>query len=299
MFREFDLEDLAAGVLGGFNDDERVFEEQFNESGVALMDDQFERRAREIGRKTPPTQPVSVFPAFKGPWSGNNQLGIEQPFAPNANNEQTILKLDEWGFPEVWTVMLGSNFNPLDVNNTSPSFTGDFYVNCLAVIGSGGATQEVSMDWMNGTVFRAPMNALNIVARFQNSARAPSDLRLRVTISRGALPGFPPQNTRPFFAAAGTTSDNVPVPLFAKSFRVVGGFGDDFSPAPGAVFAANNQFRFKSQVTNSLYLASLDAADALQFMSNGIPLPRFTRWLAYRNNGGSDVGGQYIFDLAL
>src|SRR5690348_14003177 len=71
-------------------------------------DDGMARRKLENTPVMAPHQLTPVAPVIpsNGSWTGNNQLGIELPFAPDSNNRQTILKLDEWGPPDVWTISL-------------------------------------------------------------------------------------------------------------------------------------------------------------------------------------------------
>ena len=90
----------------------------------------------------PPVAPV--IPS-SGWWTGNNQLGNEVAFAPDANNRQTILKLEEWGPPEVWTVSLFltheiAAFNAFDVT---------------AELDFGAAAPRRSSKWTGATVRRS------------------------------------------------------------------------------------------------------------------------------------------------
>lgn len=148
--------------------------------------DTFDRRVAEMeGKQNPPGMSRVIVEAPKnGVWSGNNNLGIEQPFAPSANNRQTILKMPEWGFPEVWTVSLGMKGFP------QGQFDG-FFVRAIIEVGVGGVTQTYEIDWRNGTHISVPMNAINVIAEFENLdiLTEGQGLSLSVELSRGNRPG--------------------------------------------------------------------------------------------------------------
>lgn len=178
-----------------------------------FFDDQFERRAHEIQRTPSGENAVSIVPQKRGPWSGNNQLGIEREFAPDDNNRQTILRLDEWGFPDIWTVTLGLN----DFTRTA----GGFDVTAVLEFGSGGATQYLEMDWLCGSSITLPMNALNLVAQYnlidgEVAGEVPDDLRLRVTISK-----MPSRNSNPTRSYLFTDAvSSFIIPPFAKAMHI-------------------------------------------------------------------------------
>lgn len=257
-----------------------------------LFHDQFERRAREMQRSPNNLQPVYEVRQRNGAWSGNNQLGIEQPFAPNANNEQTILKLDEWGFPEVWSVLLGITYDAGQLVNDTDGFS----VNCKAIIGCGGTTQEASIDWKNGTSFSAPMNALNIIARYTASDNVPSDLRLRVQISKGKMNNFHPTNTRDIVALSGAFSNIVEIPQFAQRLYLVGS-GTAF--APGIIYDAANFIKFSANSATTAGTVQKVRADQMLNFSSGYPIARFSRFLSYFNGTAGTVAGSLIFELGL
>lgn len=155
--------------------------------GDELFGDPFERRAREIDRTPNNLRPVQIVPQQSGPWSRSNQFGTEQPFAPDANNRQTILKLPEWGFPQVWSVML--SINP-------PSNAAANYLILANVeAGVGGTTDTFQLDWSTGTAFSVVANALNISAFYRVSSVIPNDLRLRVLVGRETLTRSAPKRS--------------------------------------------------------------------------------------------------------
>ncbi len=121
---------------------------------------------------------VSVVEPRSGSWTGNNQLGIEQKFKPDAQNRQTILKMDENGPPVMWNVCLGfvntlSAFNQIDATATIE-------------FGVGGVTQIVKVDWLNGTCLSVPANAINVIAEFRNvdAVTEGPGLKLRASVSK-------------------------------------------------------------------------------------------------------------------
>jgi len=171
----------------------------------------------------------AVYPIIppNGPWSGSNHLGQQVIFAPDANNRQSILKMDEWGPPEMWTVSLGF---------TAHQYANDFNAGCEVIaeitFGSGGATQYLECSWVNGTQLSLPMNTISIGARYQQAGLtpfvagfiAPSDLVLSVQIARGSAKNYAVlADTAMVHGLAGAievyTVDRVNIPAFASSVR--------------------------------------------------------------------------------
>lgn len=187
-----------------------------------IFDDQFERRAHEIQRTPAASSAVSIVSPKTGPWTGNNQLGIERVFAPDANNRQTILKLDEWGFPQMWTLALGLSYDA-DEYGSSGLVLGSFGLVAEVEFGCGGVIQYVEIDWKIGTTITLPMNAVNVVASYSSvpteggEVALPPDLRLRANIVHGSLTQANPTRTLNL-AELGTS---VLIPPFARRFRLI------------------------------------------------------------------------------
>lgn len=250
-----------------------------------LFDPQFERRAEELNRRPyVGAQKVSIVEQRNGPWSGNNQLGIQQDFAPDANNEQTILKLDEWGMPEVWSLMLGITYSDFTVNGTALGITAH------VVAGVGGGVQEFDVDWLQGTAFSANMNALNVIARYEASSNIPDDIRLRVTLARGKINCGQPTLTRQFNAlitgGGVVLSPVIRIPDFARSFMVV----DRVVPtATTTVYSADFSVLLKSEPVGAGIVGAVNGTSLLNFGANGYPISKFQRYLQLRADGGGGL----------
>lgn len=214
-----------------------------------VFDSQFERRAHEIQRTPGPEQAIPIIPAKRGPWTGNNQLGIQRKFAPDDNNRQTILKLDEWGFPETWTLCLGLDFDHLQWNPT-PGFSASFDVTAVIDFGIGGVMQTVEMDWVNGASIVLPMNAVNVIAQYNldvateafGASEPPLDLKLRASIARGVLSQTEP--TRTYRSAREEGVFSLDLPPFARELRVFPIAGEDTSIY--SFFAQSGTIRFNT-----------------------------------------------------
>lgn len=219
------------------------------------LTDDFSLRANRSRERAQPSGVPSFYPLHKRndpQWSGNNEIGIEQSFAPDANNRQVILKLEEWDFPEVWTLCLGIVYDAAAYANQPNS--GPFTVVAQCDFGSGGAVQVVEVDWKQGVNISLPLNALSVIATYSvlenegGTIVPPSDLRLRATLVRGPLPGAMP--TRSFLLLADAAGEAAcPVPPFAKALRLM----------PAAPFGIATPFDFYS-TTDAVTLSPFEVS---------------------------------------
>jgi hypothetical protein len=295
----------AAELHAFYGRDRVILEPHIDQDEV--FDDQFERRAHEIQRVPGSDNVVSVVPAKQGPWSGNNQLGITRAFSANVENEQTILRLDEWGFPEVWTLTLGINDYSL-ARNPDPI---GFAVTARIDFGAGGAMQTVEIDWLNGTSIPLNMNALNVVAEYttgsgEGSTSIPDDLRLTATLGKGHMSLSEPIRT--VVPTEGATS--VEIPKFAKSV-----FGCNTLGLPGSTpfsyYSSGKYVQFtqgpsagaiiSTTYLTSQFVSSIDFANQLVGGPQWIPVPPFARFLSFLDAAGAPtvLGGVYHFRIGV
>lgn len=234
----------------------------------------------------------------QGVWSGANQLGVELPFVLNTETPQTILKLDEWGFPEVWTVSLSVVLPPQGLVD------GQFF-DCTAEIsmGSGGIVQSFDVDWVDGTVFALPMNALNIRARWNDAAAAfgiipPDGVKVSALLSRGA-PARSRATVSKFFillhlGEATSTASAIPhdlIPRFSKSLQIV-----PIGPADGGtLYSANFEVSFFTNKITTNPIMTMNG----QFLGPSIkvPIPAGARYYGVKINGTASAAGWAIFNL--
>lgn len=274
--------------LGRINQDGFVENENLEQNPV-FFDDQFEMRSRELQASPPGMKTVNVFPSKQGPWSGNNQLGIAQRFAPNSNNEQTIIKLDEWGMPEMWTLCLGLSFDPNAWVTVEPG-AANFDMTAIIQFGIGGVVQEVEIDWVNGTAISLPMNALNVIARYNFTAASeaggasepPQDLLLRASLAHGTLLQCVP--TRSLFVDVNAGDVTVNIPPFAKSLKIIPTTSND-----GQVFTIY-----------SLPLATVDfRSDVEENLGSGLLLERhpFSQFVSYLDIASAAIGTPVSVDI--
>lgn len=255
--------------------------------GDEIFDDQFLRRAREIHRIPNDLKPVHVVPMKNGPWSGNNQLGILQPFEANAQNQQTILKLDEWGFPRIWTVHLAMDFND--------AISSTFEVVAKVLAGVGGNTIEFEVDWSRGASFSFAFNALNVVASYSTTTDLPDDLKLGVLIGHNQLPGARPTRTftNLLFLAGG--NQVIKVPKFAKYYRVL--------PVTLGVqipYQAGVTFELLGSGSGAIFKSAFDGTNYFTFNPSGkVPIPGGTEKLFINNASANNFQATVEFELAL
>lgn len=293
MSPRYGINDLDWADVGQLNQEGYVDDPTLEDNPV-VFDDQFEQRSRELQHTPPASSATSIIPSKKGPWSGNNQLGIEQAYQPDGNGYQTILKMDEWDFPKLWTISLGIAYNPALISGGGNA---QFSIDGLIQFGSGGVTQEFEVDWAEGTTFSIPMNAINVIARysdFTSKNNTPSDLVLRVNLSQGGSPqGIPP--TRSFLLdVANAAFEVVLIPKFARRLRVQRGFGD-----VGGAWDANVFYNFRGTGTGLAGdLGGFTGAEYLaNFAASGVPIPASARSVRITNISGGSVTLWTIFDI--
>lgn len=254
---------------------------------ILLQPDSFTRRVFELEKQgklgAKPATP-NLYPQT-GPWSGNQQLGAEAPFAPDANNEQTILKLDEWGFPNTWTIALGLTGGDSGALN--------YEVTALMNFGCGGVTQQIEVDWQNGAMITLPMNALNVIARYSLATGLPTDLKLRVNVSKYSGSENTANRTLDFTAAAGTTSTPVKIPPFASRLFVVPG-GTTVSPS---IYAAASASLVEFLSSSGGVVVSFMFANQLLNWSNGLIIPRNARFVRWNNLNAFLENGRFVFQI--
>lgn len=154
-----------------------------------------------------------------GPWSGDNQLGYLAKYGPDDRGQQTILKLDEWGPPEIWTVSLF-------LKGEFQSYNG-FRVEAEIGFGAGGSTQVINMDWVDGAQISLPLNAVNVIAKFKNVdvTTEGRGIQLGAQLSRGSRGGTTPptlmiaENVN--LAGAEIASAVFAIPNFTKNLVLV------------------------------------------------------------------------------
>lgn len=173
------------------------------------------------------TPVVQVIPS-NGWWTGSQNIGSEMDINPDSTGRQTVLKLPESGAPEMWTISLYLVDNLQHYNG--------FDITAEIEFGAGGTTQIVKVDWLNGAQITLPMNAVNVVASFNNFdiLADGAGLRIGVQLARGNRPGGDP----PVLTIAenitvlkgGVNEQVFDIPRFAKKLHV----------APRGIFAALN-----------------------------------------------------------
>ncbi|MGB1276208.1 MAG: hypothetical protein ACPG77_10700 [Nannocystaceae bacterium] len=253
------------------------------------FDDQFERRSNELNRKPyRGAQRVSIVEQRQGPWSGNNQLGNSVEFAPDTNNRQTVLRVDEWGMPQVWTLMLGISHEELTTND-------GFGVVAKLSAGSGGAVQDLEIDWIEGTAITLPMNALDVVAEYSIQDELPTNLVLTATAVRGRLAGAKPTRTQRFSIPDNSTSDAVLIPPKATSLELAWIQGDPSGAGTTSLLISSTTSALSSSV--SRYTQA--QLTAISNAGGKIPLPAGAHyWAIARAGTGVTSIGAAIWNIA-
>lgn len=270
-------------------------------------------------RPDPPEPTVSVFvqPPLHGIWSNSNNFGAEVAFSPDQQNRQRIVKLPEWGDPVVWTVSLGIDYTEDAWPVGGLGAPDGFEIVADVSYGVGGAEQTIEVDWIQGTTFSVPMNAISVDASYifpLNAGEGPGpqqplDLRLSVLLARGG------------------SSTSVPPTKFAKllngSSQARLGNNQLLNP-PARIPKFGRRLLLQSAVAPAqfselvggnnyvLFFAAPDIAATAVLIStsritstvlqDGLPVPPFAKYVTVENVGGglsADIPLLFNFELQL
>lgn len=256
-----------------------------------------------------PTTSVFVQPTPHGVWTDNNSFGFFVPFGPQRTNRERIINLPEWGEPTVWTVSLGIDFS----ENDWPGTPRGFDVVAEVAYGVGGATETVLIDWVAGTTFSVPMNAISINAfwAFPETAPGdssrPEDVKLRVLLARGGRGGglAPTKfaellDGEPYVTLVddAIAEPVARIPKFGKKLFLAPLNRDDLTNLLGST----NFLRFFSapDPTASAFSTGTFQIDQALLLS-GIVVPAFSKYVTIENVGGGSGGSevQLNFELEL
>lgn len=227
-----------------------------------------------------------------GAWTGDNQIGRRAPYGPDNRGRQTILKMDEWGPPEIWTVSLFilTKFKLYD----------GFNVRANINFGVGGSTQTYECDWLNGAQISLPMNAINVEAIFENVdiSTEGAGLELSVQIARGSRGGTrPPVNTisENLVVANASTSSRFDIPKFAK--KIV--FVPSTMSAAGrtAFFASTTQVITSTGNDVGASDVAIGSGDKAIGIGIEVPVTGEARFVRISNTGAQDLRGTLYAEL--
>lgn len=242
------------------------------------------RRAKKVMR-------VMNIEPRRGGWSGNNELGYYLDIEGSTDLRKSVLKLSEWGMPEVWSIMLG-----LDTGNVNFTTTPTvFGLIAELAAGSGGTTQEVEVDWVNGTCISLPMNALSVIVSYDQALSGiPLDygtLRARVTLGRGVRQGPDPIRTLHVDEAdiaPGNFSEYVKIPAFARRLYVyhISGTAALWTPGVEIRFTSNPFTGQPSEIVPTSYLHNA--------LPDGVNVPQYTQYVRLYNGSAVDIPAPYF-----
>ena len=254
-------------------------------------------------RPDPPEPSVSVYvqPPGHGPWSGSNNFGAEVVFAPDQENRQRIIKLPEWGEPVVWTVSLGIEYTEEAWPAGGPFGQRGFEIIGEVSYGVGGATQAIEVDWMQGTTFSVPMNAISVDAFYAfpfdlsegPKAALPLDLRLSVLLGRGgASTNIPPTKFAPLLDGsplAGLDNNQLvdPPARVPKSGKRLFLYSTVAPAQFGELVSGNNYLLFFSApnvATAAFLVATIRITSSV--LLEGVSVPPFAKYVTLQNVGG-------------
>ena len=245
--------------------------------------------------RNPPVAPYSphgipqVVPTIprEGLWSGYNQLGYQAKYGPDQRNTQTILKLDEWGPPEVWTLSLF-------LDQKLEAFNG-FGVTARINFGAGGSTQVIETDWINGSQISLPMNAVNVEAIFSDIdvTTEGAGLSLGVQLARGARGGTrgPVKTIAENITVGALASSSVfEIPAFAKAVYAISTGGTTNNLNDALVRLITLSGNFSADVTGTI--SGVAASNGV-----GLPVVGRAKFVRLSNGTGASVNATLYAEI--
>lgn len=283
-----------------------IVEQYSTDDAPSSANDQFVRRSQEIDSKPKGLTPVTVVPDRSGPWSAYIGLGNQIPYKPDASGSQTILELPEWGFPEVWSIVLGLDYDKDLYDDPVGPMPPFFEVTALIDFGAGNVTQSLEMDWLNGSAISLPMNTTKVRAFYQSpevseagSFPPPSDLLLRVSVVRGPLPGARPTRSHYFpfplnFPGPAPNPDPriIPIPPFAKGLMLMPNVSDILTSTPyqfytrmdvAVRFFVTGDLPDSATYQMSQFVSSIESTTQSVGVPVAVPIPPFARFVHLGN----------------
>jgi hypothetical protein len=252
-----------------------------------------------------PTHSVFVQPTPHGIWTDNNNFGFSIPFGPQRSNRERIINLPEWGEPTVWTVSLGIDFS----ENAWPGTERGFEIIAEVAYGVGGATETVEVDWLAGTTFSVPMNAISINAFWAcpdtaSAASPPDDVKLRVLLARGNRGGgLPPSKFAPLLD--GEPYVTLVDDAIAEPFARIPKFSKRLFPAPlngddlTGLLGSNNFIRFFSAPDTATAVATGAFPIDAPLLRSGVVVPAFSKYVTIENVGGGSGAAEVQLNFQL
>jgi len=234
-------------------------------------------------------QNVPAIPRTGG-WSGDNQLGRLAKYGPDQRATQSILKLDEWGPPEIWTVSLF-------VKEDFRLFNG-FDIKARLNFGAGGSTQPYICDWVNGAQISWPMNAVNVEAIFANVdvATEGAGLSIGAQLARGSRGGTAaPRLTiaENLIVVHGTNSETFDIPAFATRILFI---PSDINSL-GNFFAATTKIVLVSGDDSGAFDVAVGVGSHPDGGVIAVPVSGSARKVLVVNEAAGNIAGSLIAEL--
>jgi hypothetical protein len=226
--------------------------------------------------------PVAAIVPRNGWWSNYPPFGEEQAF-PASSNRQLILKADELGPPEVYTLTFGISYSEQEWPGEVRTFDIEAEIN----FGAGGATQVAKIDWVQGAQVSLVMNAVSVFASYsidpETAPNRPADLRLSVMVGRGSSPSKA-QWTDPTPVDILPLAQTLPRRIAPYSSRIHV-IASDFT-STDRVFSAQNLLVFFGGPRASDARVGLVRMDQyLNALGNGIVIPGQAKYASVVNVG--------------
>jgi hypothetical protein len=242
-------------------------------------------------------QLVELISPRRGAWSGSNELGYILDIEGSLDLRKSVLKLSEWGMPEMWTIMLG-----LDLTNVN--FTGSvtsFGLIATISAGAGGTIQELEVDWVNGTMLSVPMNALSVgVSYDQFFPGFPANygtIRTRVTLARGLRPGgIPPIRTLHTEAALSNNNFSTlqSIPSFARKVALYTRDNEQ-----NILYDPSNRIEFIGSPNTLLLLETVPMPFQQYCLPEGFMIPEGAYFVRMFNGSGTDMAAEPFWRFSL
>ena len=227
----------------------------------------------------PTVRVAETFPR-NGSWTGNVNLGAM--LLSGKSTQQSVLKLDEWWMPHVWTLSLWNRPSRAIPGDFPPE--GQFLESTIARVdfGAGGATQSFEVDFVQGVMLSMPANTIQVALL---SPATLAEIYAQVAIGTRGPSGTPHRSITQNLAILNATNSPVfRVPAFTDKIEVLPG-----KNSGAAIDSATITLEFSTVIGFTDIILSVSLQTITRYWGGLVTIPTGAAYVRITNASGADA----------